>query len=261
MKLKSPAKIFLSVSWYISLSCLLAACGSTNKIRAEYVYFQDGPNVMNSQQKEIIIHPNDLLGVQVYSKTTNQEQAAIFNIPLGVTPAGYQVSEAGNIEMPVLGAVKAAGLTKEQLQDQLVQKLTTYVKNPSVLVRFLQFSINVMGEVKAPGTKTFIVDKVTIIDALSAAGDLTDFGKRGDIMVIREEGGKKIFHSVDLRDKSVFQSPVYIMQPNDIIYVGPTNNRLGILGSDPEKQRKTSFLISLTSVFFGVVALVLTIVR
>ena len=91
--------------------------------------------------------------------------------------------------MPVIGDIKAAGLSKDSLQFLLEQKLAGYIKGPSVLVRFLGFNVNVLGEVRTPGTHKFLVDNVTVIDAISAAGDLTDYGKREDVTVIREEGG------------------------------------------------------------------------
>src|SRR3712207_1189008 len=157
----------------------------------------------------MVIHPYDILSIQVFSKTLNQEQAAIFNIlntsNNGATQtsqvnmaAGYQVSMSGTIDVPVIGGVKAVGLTKEQLQNLLAQKLADYVKSPTVIVRFLQFNVNVLGEVRSPGTHKFFQDRVTIIDAISSAGDLTDNGKRQDVTVIREENGKKIYRKIDL---------------------------------------------------------------
>lgn len=199
----------------------------------------------------------------MYSKTVNQDQAAVFNIPATVPgpSQGYQVSESGNIDMPVIGSVKAAGLTKEQLQVLLMQKLTNYVKNPAVVVRFLQFNINVLGEVKSPGTKKFETDNVTILDAISSAGDLTDAGKREDVTVIREEGGKKIYHYVDLRSKTVFQSPVYNLQPNDIVYVKANKNKLKELSIDPEIQRKTGLFVTFFGIIVSIATLIVTVLR
>jgi polysaccharide export outer membrane protein len=163
----------------------------------------------------------------------------------------------GFIDMPVIGSVKAAGLTKAQLQTTLETKLTDNVRNPSVLVRLLQFNVNVLGEVRAPGTQKFNVDRVTIIDALSAAGDLTDFGKREDIMVIREQDGKKVYHTVDLRSKTLFQSPVYFLQPNDIVYVGPNKNKLKNIDVDPDAQRKTGLVLTVVSLVVSIASLII----
>jgi polysaccharide export outer membrane protein len=252
--------------------CILNSCASSKRINTNYIYFKDGADTVIAQQKEVIIQPKDLLSIQVFSRTLNQEQAAIFNIPIAaggnagmgngqVQMQGYQVNTNGNLEMPVIGSVKAAGLTKDQLQASLVTKLTDYVKNPGVLIRFLQFNINVLGEVRTPGTQKFQSDKVTIIDALGAAGDLTDYGNREDIKVIREEAGKRITYTIDLRNKTVFESPVYMLQPNDIVYVSPTKYKLRNLSIDPDTQRKTTIFFSVLTTIVGVATLVVFAVR
>jgi polysaccharide export outer membrane protein len=244
---------------------VLVACSSSKKINPNLVYFQNGLDNMGSVQlKEVLIQPNDLLSIQIFSKTLNQEQALVFNIPntsSGGAPSGYLVSTTGEIDVPVLGSVKAAGLTKLDLQTLLTEKLVPYVKNPSVLVRFSQFKINVLGEVRSPGTKTFTTERVSLMDALSAAGDLTDDGKREDLLVIREQNGKKTSYHVDLRSGSLFQSPVYQLQQNDIVYVSPAKRKLSTLSIDPEKQRKTGLLISIVSLLVTVATLVTTSLR
>lgn len=250
--------IFLT---FIALASL-TSCGSSKNVSKEHIYFQNGNDTVVSQSKETLIQSNDLLGIQVFSKTLNQEQAAIFNIPSTAgTSQGYQVNLAGNIELPVIGSVKAAGLTKDQLQVEITQKITSYVKNPSVLVKFLLFNVNVLGEVRSPGVQKFTVDRVTIIDALSAAGDLTDYGKRDNIIVIREEAGKKIYHTVDLRNRELFDSPVYVLQPNDIVYVSPTTGKLKSLSADPEAQRRTGLFFTVSSFIISFAAVIITVLR
>ena len=235
------------------------ACTSQKDIAKDFVYFQNGADTVLGQEKETIIQANDLLSIQVFSKTINQEQAAIFNIPnsAGTASQGYQVTGNGNIEMPVLGSVRAAGFTKDQFQKSLVEKLTNYVKNPTVVVRFLQFNINVLGEVRTPGTQKFSVDKVSIIDAISAAGDLTDYGKRENVTIIREQEGKKLYYTIDLRSKTLFESPVYILQPNDIVYVSPNSLKLKNLNVDPEKQRRSGLFLAITSVAVSIASLLI----
>jgi len=286
----TPRHILLNIYYFIIISvaknkciptivpaCLIlfagiiTSCNSSKKINKDFLYFNTGSDTIPIAQKEMVIHPFDVLSVQVFSKTLNQEQAAIFNIlntSANTSPAnqvnvaaGYQVTMAGDIDMPVIGGIKAAGLTKEQLQTLLVQKLSDYVKNPTVIVRFLQFNVNVLGEVRSPGTQRFPVDRVTIIDAISMAGDLTDNGKREDVTVIREENGKKIYRKIDLRRKDIFESPVYILQPNDIVYVGANKNKLKVLKADPEVQRKTGLLISGISIATTITALIITLTK
>src|SRR5450432_125329 len=250
---------------------LMASCSSTKNIKpAEYIYFRNGADTIFSKQRETVIQPNDLLSIQVYSKTPNQEQAAIYNMPtpsttnniLGAAPGtapGYQVDATGNIEMPVIGTVKSAGLTISELQNVLIQKLANNVKYPAVLVSFLEFNINVFGEVRSPGLHKFTMDKVTILDAIAASGDLTDFGKRDSITVIREEKGRKVYHYIDLRNKDIFESPVYVMEPNDVVYVPPNRYKLRNLSLNPEKQRTTSTLLSFLLVAISIASLIIVI--
>jgi polysaccharide export outer membrane protein len=179
----------------------------------------------------------------------------------GATPQGYQVSLAGTIDMPIIGSIKAAGLTREQLQQILSQKLTPYVKDPSVIVRFLNISINILGEVRSPGIQNFNIDKITILDAISAAGDLTDYAKREDIMVIREEAGRRNFYTIDLRNGNFFQSPAYQLQPNDIVYVGANKTKLKTLNVDPEAQRKTNTIITGASFIITIVTFIITLTK
>lgn len=251
-------KMFFYCSLFISLF-FSTAC-SSSKANKDFLYFQNNVESTGEVQlKEPLIQPNDLLNVQVFSKTLNQEQASLFNIPngTGVNASGYQVSTRGTIDVPLVGSVRATGLTREQLESALAEKLTPYVKDPSVIVRFLQFKVNVLGEVNSPGTKNFQTDGVTIIDAIGAAGDLTDNGNRKDILVIRNEGGKRVYHSVDLRDRNIFESPVYQLQQNDVIYVAANKNKIKELSVNPTAQRNVQIgltIISLAATIISVVA-------
>ena len=258
-KCKFFSKVFFAVMFLLAIW----SCSSSKKISGDYYYFKNGADTILEQQTSIVLQVNDLLSIVVYSKSANQEQAAIFNLPVSTVTAlqGYQVNDSGDINFPVIGAIKAIGLTKNQLQLVLEQELRSYIKNPSVSVKFLQFNVNVMGEVHAPGAIKFYVDRVTIIDALSAAGDLTDFGKRENILVIREQDGMKISHRIDLRNKEIFNSPVYMLHPNDIVYVSPNKNKLRGLNVDPEAQRKTGLLFSGITVFASIASILIILLR
>ncbi|MBC7915800.1 MAG: polysaccharide biosynthesis/export family protein, partial [Pyrinomonadaceae bacterium] len=226
---------------------------------------------------ETTIKKNDLLSIQVFSNTLNQEQAAVFNMavskesssePGGESGAqgasagqGYEVGTDGNIEMPVIGSIKAEGLTKLQLKESLIKKLSNYIKLPNVNIRFLRFNVNVLGEVRSPGIKTFQGDKITIIDALSQAGDLTDFGRRENVTVIREENSSKVYYTLDLRNKNIFASPAYILQQNDIVYVEPNENKLKTISIDPDKQRRTSSILTLVGLAFSIGTIVVTLLN
>lgn len=246
------------------LLCLLyGGCGTVKTLDSDHLYFNRGADTVAVNQRDALIQPNDLLSIQVFSRTLNQEQAAIFNIPATASnPApAYQVNTMGNIELPLVGAVKAAGLTRDMLQDLLVRQLSNHVKSPSVLVHFVQFHVNVLGEVRVPGVQKFSVDKVTIVDAIGAAGDLTDYGRRDEVLVMREVGGQQITYLVDLRSKDLFASPVYVLQPDDIVYVKPNKYKLKTLRADPDVQRRTGLIFSIVSLALGVATLIITSTR
>ncbi len=281
MKFNKDIPIKFSI-YFVSCWILFSSCSSSKKLNTDPIYFRDGPDSVTISQGEKLIHPFDMLSIQVYSKTPNQEQAAIFNIfsqqnaitrdPTSAsfgtssisgapspTMQGYRVNESGNIDMPVIGTVNTTGLTIYQLQDYLSKKVSDYVKSPAVIVHYLQFDVNVLGEVKNPGIKKFSTDKVTVIDAIGASGDLTDFGKRNDITVVRREGAKEVFYRVDLRDRKIFKSPVYYLQPNDIVYVDPNKYKLAAMTIDPKAQAKTAIIFSVLGLALSIANIFLTI--
>ena len=235
-----------------TIGFLCISCNPTKNLNQDFLYFQRGADSMGkAMYKDLDIQPNDVLQIEVFSKTLNQDQASIFNFS---AKDGFLVDMQGMIDFPVLGSIKAAGMTRRQLTNNLTVKLEQYVKEPSVIVRFQQFKINVLGEVKGPGLKTFTTDKVTIIDAISNAGDLTEYGKREDIMVIRElpDGSRKVY-PIDLRSAAVFHSPAFQLQQNDVVYVGANNQKLKSL--KPRKEWRgvqigSSILAVATSLFF-----------
>lgn len=259
-----PLKSLVNLAVIIMCLSFFVACSSTRKANRDFLYFQKGLDSLGIvQQKETIIKTNDILNIQISSKSINQEQAAVFNVPNGNnnTTSGYQVSNTGTIDLPLIGQVKAAGLTKIQLQSLLAERISPYVKDPLVIVRFLQFNVNVLGEVRAPGTKTFMSDRVSIIDAISASGDMTDFGRKDNVVVIREESGKRSYYTLDLRSGGVFQSPAYLLQPNDIVYVEPNNVRIRNVNFDPREQERSRFWIYLGSFSISLASFIIAIVR
>jgi len=244
--LKLPVRILLSVT--VLFFC---SCDPSRKINKDYLYFQkDRDDIIRSQLKEMTIKTNDLLQIQIYSNTLNQEQAALYNI----TGQSYQVGLNGRVEIPVIGPVPAAGLTRAQLQENIKSKLAPYVKDPAVLVRFQQFQITVLGEVNSPGTKPFTTDKVTILDALSAAGDLTPTGRRENVTVTREDAnGVRKWYEIDLRSATLFNSPAYQLQQNDIVYVNANEQKLKALKEKPNT-------LGIIQTGFGLVGVVSTLI-
>ena len=254
----------ISVKGFL-ICCLFAVtgCGSSKKINTDFQYFQKSMDSLAAVQRiPVPIKINDQLGITITSRSMNQDQVAIFNLPGNIVNGvnlGYQVNSKGNIDVPLLGDVRAAGLTREQLQANLKERLASYIKEPAVIVRFSDFKINILGEVKMPGTHNFEKERVTIIDAISAAGDLTDYGKRNNIVVIREEATERKYYNIDLRDGTLFQSPVYLLQPNDIVYVNATDRKLRMLNSNPDSQKGWQLFFGITSVVTTIATLIITI--
>jgi polysaccharide export outer membrane protein len=218
---------------YLLFIILFTSCDPSRKINRDYLYFQhDRDIVVRTKLEEVTIKPKDLLNIQIYSNSLNQDQAAIYNV---AAQQGYLVSLEGRIEIPFLGEIVVAGQTREQLQKNLRTRLQATVKDPTVVVRFQNFTINVLGDVNSPGTKSFATDRVTILDAIGASGDLAPTGLRENVTVIRDNNGVKQLYEIDLRSAALFESPVYQLQQNDIVYVNANKTKLKAL-----KEQKTN---------------------
>jgi polysaccharide export outer membrane protein len=229
---------------YICLLCLLAtviSCRPSKESVNDFVYFEKNLDTLNTLIKELeepIIKSNDILSINVSSASLDQTQTQVFNLlnnpgagggggMAGGAMQGYLVDYDGTITMPLLGKIKAEGLTKNILIDTLTRRLQPYVMNPVLNVRFMNFRVMMLGEVRTGGWQTFANERATIVEAIAQAGGLTDFGKRENILLIRENtGGKREYHTINLNDASIFASPYYQLQQNDIVYVLPNNTRL-----------------------------------
>lgn len=182
---------------------------------------------------EPIIQPNDIL--KIYISSINKEASTYFN-PLVTADwriddpkaSGYLVDSYGKIDIPVLGSLKVAGLTVPQIRDTLKVKLSKYLENPSVRVIFDNFKITVLGEVQKPGIYYVTNERLTLPEALGLAGDMTIFGNRKNLLLIREEGGKRNFARINITDREFFKSAHYYLHPNDILYIEPTKGKTAI---------------------------------
>jgi polysaccharide export outer membrane protein len=139
---------------------------------------------------------------------------------------GYLVDQAGNIEMTLIGTIKIAGLTTSAARDTLKAHLKLYLKEPTVNVRFLNYRISVMGEVLRPSVYVIPNETITLPEALSLAGDMTIYGVRDDVLVIRDQDGKKVFGHVNLNTRDVYTSPFYYLHANDVVYVTPGKGKI-----------------------------------
>ena len=221
----------------VCMAVFFTACTSTKKI----IYLQDVVPLKQQeieQKYEVIIHGDDLLAIMVNSR--DPELALPFNMPmvsyqLGSNTGGqqrvlgYLVDTNGNIDFPILGEIHVEGLTRMQLTELIKNKLIEgdLIKVPIVTVQFLNFKISVMGEVGRPGSFTISGDRITLLEALSMAGDLTIYGRRDRVGVIRENNGKRTILFHDLRSADIFNSPCYYLQQNDIVYVEPNKAKSG----------------------------------
>lgn len=212
------------------------SCSNTRKL----VYFNDvGNNSFSgvSKSNDMLIAPNDILSITISS--LNPEASAIFNpnkesaiktttvTGSNTERGGYLVDPEGNIQLPVLGKIKTAGLNKAQLKDNITKMLLNQklLKDPLVEIRFLNYEVTVLGEVGRPTVITVPSEKISMLKALGLAGDLTIFGRRDNVLLIREENGQKITRKIDLTSRDFLQSPYYYLEPNDVVYVQPNKAR------------------------------------
>ena len=256
----------------LSVMALLASsCAAPQNI----AYFQN--KVVDQPEKidkhaGIVIQPKDMLSIVVTSR--NPELAIMFNLPVVsyqagseiVTSAnqrltGYVVDNNGYIDFPVLGPIKVAGLTRWELSELIKKRLLEggFLADAVVTVEFMNFKISILGEVNAPGTYSIDGDKVTILQAISLARDLTIFGLRDNVSVIRERDGERTIYQVDLTNVDLFNSPAYYLQQNDIVYVQPSEIRARQSTTDDKALRMTSIFVSSGSLLVSVATLIINI--
>jgi polysaccharide biosynthesis/export protein len=210
-----------------------------------------------------VIQKNDLLSIRVYSMSIDPRTDLPYNLPeqavagtAGTTTSGFLVDQNGNIEYPRIGTVHAEGLTKEQLADQIKGKLSEVLKSPSVIVRFANYKVTVLGEVRSPSTYTFVSERVTILDAIGMAGDISEFGKRNNVKVMREQNGKREIGTIDLTSGNMFASPYYNLQQNDVVFVEQSDRRIR------QQDRQDLFQnISLATSIITTIAIILNFVK
>lgn len=164
----------------------------------------------------------------------------------------YLTAEDGTIDFPVLGRIKVAGLTRTELSEMLGKRISEYVKDPIVTIRILNFKVSMLGEFNRPGTYTFEGERLTLPAAMGLAGDLTIYGRRDNVLVIRDNGTSKEYKYLDLRSADVINSEYYYLQQNDVVYVEP--NRAQVQGS--AFNRNTGVYISVASLLLSVLVII-----
>lgn len=268
---KSFVTPVLRVSMFCLLMALVSACSSYKKVP----YFQNLDQVnLDSQTPELYdahIMPKDILTITV--NTTDPTASAPFNLTVQTNRSAalatsattqptlqqYLVNNEGVIEFPVLGSLQVGGLTKNQAESMIREKLMPYLNEvPVVTVRMSDFKISVLGEVTRPGQFSISKEKVNVLEALALAGDMTVYGVRDDVQLIRENAsGKRQVYRLDLNDANIIVSPYYQMQQNDILYVKPNKTK----ARNSDLGNSTSFIISSTSILLSFASLMFNIFK
>jgi polysaccharide biosynthesis/export protein len=216
------------------------------------------------QVPELKIQKNDILSIQIYSASTRPEVDALYNLASSpasgggqsgtpATASGFLVDSKGDIEYPRLGTLHAEGLTKAELAALIKKKLTEPVQlleNPTVIIRFVNLKITVLGEVNAQGVISIPGERVTILEALGLAGGITEFGLKNSVKVIRETDNQRQIGVIDLSSKDLFTSPYYILRQNDVVFVDPSPKKEKRADQDRTSQRISLGLSIITTLVF-----------
>lgn len=215
------------------LPVLLFSCGS----KKDMVYLQgidNGQSYDANKNYEPMLKPDDLLSIIISAE--NPEVTIPFNLPqiqgnyeINNNQNGiktYLIDNEGNIVFPVLGKIKLGGLTRSEADKKLSGLLSEYIKNPGINLRILNYKVSVIGEVAKPGSYTIPGERITVLEALGLAGDLTIYGKRDNILVIHEADGKKTYTRVDITNAEVLNSPAYYLSQNDVVVVEPNRTKI-----------------------------------
>lgn len=240
-----------------------ASCRSQKIAIDNYLQKLDTTQTRVVSMPEPVIQKNDLLSIKVYSLSADPRTDMLYNLPeqaetgSGSSSAGgFLVDANGNIEYPRLGIIQAEGLTKSALAQVIKRRLDTILKSPSVLVRFLNYRVTVLGEVRGPGSFTIPTERVTILEALGLAGDITDFGNKNTVRVAREKNERMEIGYVDLTSQGLFTSPYFRLQQNDVVFVEQTRRK-----TQQEERQSMVQQVSLVASLVTTVAILLNIFR
>lgn len=262
MKIASLGFLFLIV--------FFASCTTQKPVVNNYLQNTkdtSGKTVINTQPP--VVQKGDLLSIKIFSRANglNPQADAPYNLQEvsssassagnGGSGSGFMVDQNGNIDYPQLGSLHVEGLTREQVADLIKARVDSLLTNPSVIVRFLNFKISVLGEVNRPGTFTFPTERVTILEALGLSGDVTDFGTKNNVMIVRENGNGQIEKgTIDLTSDSMFSSPYYRLQQNDVVLVESNGKKL-----KQQQRQETAQQISIATSIITAVALILNFIK
>lgn len=248
-------KSFLTL---VIITTFLVGC----KTKKNLIYFQNESKQTTIQEYQTILEPDDFVSIIVTAENT--EQAIQFNLPpqafnegpnIGYTNGnssklGYLIDKEGYINFPVIGKIKIGSLEKSDAVTHIQSKIAEYINNPIVHLQIENFKITVLGEVGNPGTFRIPNDRVTLLEALGLAGDLNLTGVRKNVLVIREVNSQKKEFRVDLTSKEFFNSPVYYLKQNDVVYVEPNMSA----------RSQSTFIRNNSSVFVSIISVIVSTV-
>jgi len=230
------------------VACCLPSC-KTPEYMKHTSYFENMPDsgrleLQNAKFEQLKIHPNDILDIKVQplavassidnslANATSSSGSSNTATASGSTAGGgILVDQDGNISLPLLGSLHVGGLTIKEAHDYIAEKAAFYYKDPTVSVRFLNLKVSVLGEVMRPGVYGFSTEKNTILDALAQAGDLSIYGKRTNVLLIRDSAGYSTFNRFSLNDMDLVQQNFYYLRQNDVIYVEPNKAKLSSMNT------------------------------
>ncbi len=235
-----------------SFVLMLASCKPQKQLGYNIVGLSDSLKVSLPDLKApaTVIQPDDILEIRFTG--SNQQTVIDFNTKgssYGATTGGsnYLVDQEGNVEIYLLGKIKAAGLTKDQLKEKLVTDVSRYLKEANANIRFTNFRFTVLGEVKSPGNFVIPNEKISILEAIALTGDMTQFSKRSIVRVIRDSSGNREIGTINFNERTLFTSPYYYLRRNDIIIVERDN-----------KVQQTQVLSTVSSLI-GIVTSIITL--
>lgn len=263
--------------WPLALLVLFLVFFSSCVRHPELINFNTA-NLPDNTPEQIVnamnltIQPEDLLRIQVHSiddtaampfnmERDNQQNMQLANqAGEGGNYAielfqGYLVDQDGFIEIPTLGRIKVEGMTLEEAKKKILELVNPYLNDPTVSMRFLNLKITVLGEVNSPGIKRLSNKRVTLLEALGMAGDLSLYANRTNILIIREEEGRRTYMRLNLQSAEIFTSPYFYMQQNDVIYVEPIQARIATV-ADPAQR-----IITYSSAGLSIITLIIALTR
>lgn len=250
--------LFLKKTILLFFVMLLYSCVP----KKEIIYYQNIDSINQKDRTnsyEIKIQPDDLLSIII--SADNPEAVIPFNLGASEedssgkqSSASYLVDVNGFVDFPVIGKLKVSGLTRTETLKLFQDKLAVYIKNPVVIIRILNFKISIQGEVNESGVYPINTERVTLIEALTMAKDLTIYGKRDNILIIREIDGVKSYNRINITNADFINSPFYYLAQNDVVYVEPNKNKVNGAGVGPS----TGLIFSITSILITLATLVIS---